>query len=223
MSSRSGSFSFSRPDLSRFLFDLYDYEPGLLRRLISARPHVCPFDHIERHIPQDARVLDVGCGNGALLAILLAAGRIKEAVGCDVHEGALASARTAADRTGRGNAVSFRRIQDFQELPDALFDVVTMVDVLHHVPDGARAQAVAQAIRRVAPGGVFLFKDMVEGPFWRKLAHNLDDLIFSGEWVKQVKTADVEKQVINAGFELVESKNIPRLFYGNTLRVLKRV
>lgn len=223
MSPSSGSFSYDRQDLSRFLYDLYDYEPGLLRRLISARPYVCPFDHIEKHVPQDAQVLDVGCGNGALLAILLASGRIAGGVGCDVNDAALASARTAADRTGRGACVAFRKIAGFDELPDASFDVVTMVDVLHHVPEDGRARAVDQSLRRVAPGGIFLFKDMVEKPFWRRLAHNLDDLLFSGEWVRQVKTDALESQVLEAGFRLVESACIPRVFYGNTLRVFQRV
>lgn len=223
MSARAGSFSFDRKDLSRFLFDLYDYEPKLLRKLISARPYVCPFEDIERHIPSNAKVLDVGCGNGALLAILLASGRISEAVGCDVHEGALASARKAAERAGNAGCVSFLKIGDFEALPADRFDVVTMVDVLHHVPEGERVKAVDEAIKRVGTGGIFLFKDMVESPFWRRLAHNIDDLIFSGEWVRQVKTAEVEAHVKAAGFVLVESLEIPRIFYGNTLRVFRRL
>ena len=223
MASSSQAFSFDRRDLSRFLFDLYDYEPKLLRRLISARPYVCPFDQIERHIPQGARILDVGSGNGALLAILLAAGRITEAVGCDVHEGALVSARRAAGRTGLAERVTFQQIGGFEELPAEQFDVVTMVDVLHHVAEAERASAVRQAIERVAPGGLFLFKDMVEAPFWRRLAHNLDDFIFSGEWVKQVRTAELRNEVLGAGFDMVEELVIPRLWYGNTLLVFRRV
>lgn len=223
MSSSSASFSYDRQSLSRFLYDLYDYEPKLLRRLISARPYVCPFDHLERHIPADAKLLDVGCGNGALLAILLASERIREGVGCDVNGDALASAKKAADRTGWGERVTFRRIGGFEELPDDCFDVVTMVDVLHHVPEADRAQAVTQCLRRVGPNGLFLFKDMVEKPFLRRLAHNLDDLLFSGEWVRQVKTEALEKQVEDAGFRLLKSEDIPRVFYGNTLRVFQRL
>ncbi|EAV43853.1 hypothetical protein SIAM614_12033 [Stappia aggregata IAM 12614] len=98
-----------------------------------------------------------------------------------------------------------------------------MVDVLHHVPEGKRVKAVDEAIKRVGTGGIFLFKDMVESPFWRRLAHNIDDLIFSGEWVRQVKTAEVEAHVKAAGFVLVESQEIPRIFYGNTLRVFRRL
>nr|WP_282449532.1 class I SAM-dependent methyltransferase [Roseibium sp. CAU 1639] len=194
-----------------------------MRRLISARPYVCPFDHLERHIPSDAKVLDVGCGNGALLAILLASERIRQGVGCDVNGDALASATKAAERTGRGERVTFRQIGGFEELPDDRFDVVTMVDVLHHVPEADRAQAVAQALRRVGPNGLFLFKDMVEKPFLRRLAHNLDDLLFSGEWVRQVKTAALEREVEAAGFRLLKSEDIPRVFYGNTLRVFQRL
>ncbi|ASP34115.1 hypothetical protein CHH27_13385 [Labrenzia sp. VG12] len=222
VASSSGTFSFDRRDLSRFLYDLYDYEPKLLRRLISARPYVCPFDEIERHVPPGARLLDVGSGNGSLLAILLAAGRIREAVGCDVHEGALVSARTAAGRTGHGEQVSFQKIGGFEDLPSDRFDVVTMIDVLHHIAEKDRARAVAQSLERVAPDGIFLFKDMVEGPFWRRLAHNLDDYIFSGEWVTQVKTAALRRQVLESGFDLVEEREIPRLWYGNTLLVFRR-
>ncbi|SFB92736.1 Methyltransferase domain-containing protein [Nocardioides terrae] len=114
----------------------------------------------------DERLLDIGCGRGAVLvaaARKLPAGR---ATGIDLwtadqsgnsRDATLANARAAgvADRVDV-------RTGDMTGLPfaDGSFDVVTAAMAIHNVPSSAgRLRAVDEALRVLRPGGRLLVAD----------------------------------------------------------------
>ncbi|ONI90382.1 SAM-dependent methyltransferase [Actinosynnema sp. ALI-1.44] len=93
------------------------------------------------------RWLDVGCGTGALSAVVLATAEPAEVVGVDPSEGFLATARTANPRA------EFR-LGDAAALPVASgeFGAVVSGLALNFMPDAARA--AAEFARAAAPSGV---------------------------------------------------------------------
>jgi ubiquinone/menaquinone biosynthesis C-methylase UbiE len=104
-------------------------------------------------IAPDDRVLDVGCGSGAVardVARRLDAGGT--VVGLDPSQTLLDVAHSLASREGLAERIEFR-VGDARALPtaDADFDVALAATVLSHVPDGERA--VAEMARAVRPGG----------------------------------------------------------------------
>jgi SAM-dependent methyltransferase len=218
----SSSDALTPKTLSGFFFDLYDDAPRPLRMLIAARPYVCPYDKLVSFVPQGATVLDFGCGTGTLLAVLAAIGRLGHGIGCDVSPAPLAAARTAAARIGAADRLDFVPIKDVGSAPEGPFDVVAMIDVLHHIPPAERARAIAAAASRTAPGGVFIYKDMTDRPLWRRFAHSLDDLVFSHELVRQVRKGEVEAWAVQSGLALEHAEYIPRLVYGHQLRVFRK-
>lgn len=92
------------------------------------------------------RLLEVGCGGGALLPEFSAAGHA--VVGLESSERALATARRVADATGGGYAVLGRPDEAW---PQA-FDLVCAFDVLEHIEDDAGA--LDQWLGWVRPGGL---------------------------------------------------------------------
>jgi SAM-dependent methyltransferase len=126
----------------------------------------------------DERVLDMGCGRGAVL--IAAARRLPrgEAVGVDLWsadqsgnrpEAALANAAAAgvADRidvrTGDMTALPF---------PDDSFDVVTSAMAIHNISSAeGRRRALDEAIRVLRPGGRLFVAD--PAPFVRRYAAHL--------------------------------------------------
>lgn len=95
------------------------------------------------------RVLDVGCQCGAL-AVALSEGGAR-VTGLDVDEPLLEGARARAKGYGVG-ATFVRGVAERLPFDDRSFDLVTMVDVIEHVEDSARA--IAECARVLAPGGV---------------------------------------------------------------------
>ncbi len=99
------------------------------------------------------RVLDVGCGSGAVTRML--AQRVApagKAVGLDASGELLKVAREIAKEAGLGTILEFKE-GDCRALPfpDASFDAVVAATALSHVPDAARA--LAEMVRVTRPGG----------------------------------------------------------------------
>jgi len=76
----------------------YTNGPFLLRKMQHWRPHICPFEVLVRFVPQGCSLLDVGCGSGLFIFLLLGLDRDIRAVGIDSSSQALAMARRAASK-----------------------------------------------------------------------------------------------------------------------------
>ncbi|WFG43786.1 class I SAM-dependent methyltransferase [Pseudonocardia alni] len=102
------------------------------------------FDRVLAGAGPGSRLLDVGCGAGRLLADAAAAGLA--VTGVDTEPRALA----AAERAAPGADL---RVADAHELPfaDDAFDLVTLVQVLEHLPNPVLA--LRGAGRVCAPSG----------------------------------------------------------------------
>jgi ubiquinone/menaquinone biosynthesis C-methylase UbiE len=110
------------------------------------------------------RALDVGCGTGALAARLAEAGY--DVAGVDPSNGMLDVLRRRAPDV---NAVQASGTE--LPFPDASFDLVYTVAVLHHVADPVAVRATLQEMVRVArPGGYVLVWDHnPRNPYWGRL------------------------------------------------------
>ncbi len=107
------------------------------RRIIRAELDRLP-------LPQDARILDAGCGSGRTLEELVDYG---EVAGIELNEDAaeVARAREVAE-------VLVGRLEELPWPPDT-FDLITCLDVIEHTPDD---RATLRELRRVGKPGGFL-------------------------------------------------------------------
>ncbi len=113
---------------------------------------------IEKLLPRDLTLADIGCGTGSLTFELARfAGKV---IGVDLSSEMLRRARALAKEQEIGN-VEFRQ-GDALKLPLATHsvDAAFCVMVLHFLPDPARA--VAGLCRITRPGGTVIVVDLVE-------------------------------------------------------------
>jgi tRNA (uracil-5-)-methyltransferase TRM9 len=110
------------------------------------------------HIPQRARVLDVGCGNGRLALLLDRERPGVTYLGIDATPALIEAARAQADKLV-GVAAEFR-IADIarpgwsEALSGMSFDRIVALAVLHHVPSfDLRLQVVRESARLLEFGG----------------------------------------------------------------------
>ena len=100
-----------------------------------------------------ARVVDVGCGGGLLSESLAARGA--DVLGIDASEETLAAARTHLDVSGLDVEYRATTAEALAESMPGRFDLVTCMELVEHVPDGA---ALVSACARLArPGGTIVF------------------------------------------------------------------
>jgi SAM-dependent methyltransferase len=114
------------------------------------------------------RVLDLGCGDGRLAALVLDAYPGSTAVGVDMSETMLAA---AARRFGgpAGGPVELVELRMEDPLPtahpfDEPFDAIVSSFAIHHLPDDRKRSLYAEAAARLAPGGVLANLDVVASP-----------------------------------------------------------
>jgi ubiquinone/menaquinone biosynthesis C-methylase UbiE len=105
------------------------------------------------NISAGERVLDVGCGSGAVTReIARRVGSTGLAVGLDPSPALLAVARGLAHETGLGGHVEFHEGDALRlPFPDRSFDAAVCVTVLSHVPKGEAA--IPELVRVLRSGG----------------------------------------------------------------------
>ncbi len=103
-------------------------------------------------IAPGSKVLDLGCGQGLLAALLLAANR-----GCKVHGIELMPADVERARAALGDAARIDR----GDIRDAAFgnpDVAVILDVLHYIDRAAQESVLRRLREALAPGGLLLLR-----------------------------------------------------------------
>jgi len=116
-------------------------------------------DRVAALTPPGARVLDVGCGPGRLLAELAARRPDTALTGVDVSERMVEIATARLARVAPGAGVLVGDVAALP-LPDASADVVTAVLTAHHWEDVRRG--VAEMARVLAPGGRVVVVELLE-------------------------------------------------------------
>jgi 2-polyprenyl-3-methyl-5-hydroxy-6-metoxy-1,4-benzoquinol methylase len=208
--------------LSAVSRQLFVAGPLLKRKLQHWRPYICPFGEILRHVPRDAQVLDIGCGGGLLLG-LLARLRGVSGVGFDMSPDAIEVARQMASRQPDfAGKLQFHVLRAQEDWPTTNAGVVTIVDVMHHVPPDAIASVLTKTFSHVPPGGRLIYKDMASRPLWRATHNRLHDLLVARQWIHYVDSNQVVRLAEQAGLQCIHATTINCGPYGHELRVFDR-
>ena len=108
------------------------------------------------------RILDLGCGDGRLTALLLAEYPASTATCVDLSDTMLDAARERFDGDDR---VSFVQHRLDEPLPfDGPFDAIVSSLAIHHVTDERKRTLYAECAGLLAPGGVFANLEIVASP-----------------------------------------------------------
>jgi SAM-dependent methyltransferase len=119
-------------------------------------------------IPDGARLVDLGCGQGVLEALLAAARaehelgawpaawppppRLESVLGVDLRRRAIAAARVALGERARFE------VGDVRQAAIPPCDAIAILDVLHYLPPEDQERALARCAAALAPGGVLLLR-----------------------------------------------------------------
>ena len=189
-------------------------------------------------IPDRARLVDLGCGQGLLLALLVAAigafGRAEwpagwpppprpvSMVGFDVGQRAIALARMALASHARIGRADLRTV----ELPAC--DAIAIIDVLHYVDAAAQEAALAKCAAALDVGGVLLLRVGDAGAGWRfaltRIADQLATLARDRTWPRlhSRRLADWIALIERLGFEVQSQPARAGTPFANFLLIARR-
>ena len=167
-------------------------------------------DRTRAWLPEGADVLELGCGTGT--TALKLAGDVGRLTATDFSPQMIAIAQAKPNPTGRVKFLTATA----ETAPQGPFDAVLAFSFLHLVPDLPGTLAAAHA--RLKPGGVLISKTgcvRYGNPFIPLMIKAMQ-LIGKAPFVQMLSTEDIEAQITQAGFEIVETgtfnKGLPARF-----------
>jgi len=139
-------------------------------------------DLVLSHVPEwsaEEKALDIGCGDGALAIRIAASHPNAHVLGVDKWGANWEFSRRRCEGNAAAEGVAERvsfEDADAASLPfdDATFDVVVSNFVFHEVQNVRdKRRLLAEALRVLKPGGVFVFQDLF---LWKRIYGPIDDL-----------------------------------------------
>ena len=129
------------------------YPPRASLSWLRARAERSEFARLlDRAIPSDARIVEVGCGTGQMSLYLARADRL--VIGADLTRASLRLAVDAAQRFELNRVQFIETDLHNPGLRAGAFDAVYSSGVLHHTPDPSAA--FARIVRLARPGGIIV-------------------------------------------------------------------
>jgi 2-polyprenyl-6-hydroxyphenyl methylase/3-demethylubiquinone-9 3-methyltransferase len=166
---------------------------GPLERPVAELYRACFLDlgrlaaTVRRWAPAPESVLEVGCGEGALLERLARAYPAARLTGIDITP--------RAGRLFRGDRgrVEFHRatVEEFVPAHLGRFDLALTGDVLHHVPWPLHERFLAEAARALRPGGRLVVKDWERRPNLAHLLGYCSDRYLTGDRIRYATAAEL--------------------------------
>jgi len=180
----------------------------------KARPLICPFDPILDAIPGRSAVFDIGCGSGFLLGLIAERKTPKSLAGAEIDQKLVEAARNYLRDKSEKIPVSvnlFDGITLPAEVSNA--DIVTLVDVLHHVPPDQQVAFLQTTFQRMRPGAVFILKDIDAGRRVLCLANKFHDLVVTGSPGNELPKNRTKEILECAGFQILSAGEERKLWY----------
>lgn len=141
------------------------------------------------------RVLEIGCGRGVGMEILLSLDA-DHVTGFDLDPRMVALAAQRLTKYGERARV-FVGDAEAIDAPDASFDAVVDYGVIHHIPGWQKA--LKEIARVLKPGGTFYFEDLLKGlistwPAPVFFDHPQATQFYGGEFRSELETAGLRAQ-----------------------------
>jgi 2-polyprenyl-3-methyl-5-hydroxy-6-metoxy-1,4-benzoquinol methylase len=116
----------------------------------------------------------------------------------------------------------FLQVDIADRWPCGLFDVVSLIDILHHIPPAGQKSIFLKAASSVRPGGLLIYKDMADRPVLHALMNRLHDLLVAKQWIHYVPIRRIDEWAAEAGLAVIHEEEILRLWYHHEVRVYAR-
>ncbi len=164
--------------LSKIPPELFNLYSDLGRKVVlyaRMRWRLCPFEEIEKHVPKEGRIIDIGCGYGLLANFLALRSAKRHLTGIDLSAGRIRIAERTADPRGR---VQFK-LMNALDLRLGEYDTVVMSDFLHHIDFEAQEELLTRCYQELPGGSFLIIQEVNDRPRWKYWFAITNDIILN--------------------------------------------
>lgn len=152
------------------------------------------------------RVLDIGCGLGAIDVLLVIRHGAAQVTGIDLDPGLIGKAQARIAAAGLDDRIHTRVVQPGSlDYPDQSVDVVFSKDSIVQIPD--KASLFAECHRVLKPGGCLVASDWLRGRAGAYSAQMLEYFRLEGITYNMASGADTRAALAAAGFSDIELRD----------------
>ncbi|MHC4153080.1 MAG: class I SAM-dependent methyltransferase [Planctomycetota bacterium] len=166
------------------------------------------------YIPQGNSVLDIGCGTGLWLFLLTHFKMISRGIGIDINPDKI---KIANSMKTSGDNLEFLELQSENKWQEGLYDCITMIDVLHHVPTDKQKDFLTKfkktRVKRI------VFKDIDPEAKIKCFMNSIHDLLLSKRLPHYCKKEKVVEWLQEMGYGIIYVGRHDMLWYSHYLIV----
>jgi cyclopropane fatty-acyl-phospholipid synthase-like methyltransferase len=181
-------------------------------------------EEIGQYLPQNGRILDIGCGFGlfTLYYALLSPGR--RFVSIDVSRSRIDTARSASRQLDLLERVSFENRSAESLTTQALpCDAAYMLDLMHHLPRAWHRPLLDSIFQHLASDGILIVKDIATVPRWKMAFTWILDMLMSPQQPPgYIDTKSMRELLESVGFDVKIHALLDILPYPHVLYVCRK-
>jgi len=183
------------PDLFRF------YSRQGLRVALYAylRWRLCPFEQIEKYIPKEGRVIDIGCGYGLLANFLTLKSNRRDVTGVDLSGKRIDIAQKTTDNR---NKIRFKLV-NVLDLQLGKYRAMVMSDFLHHIDYKTQEELLVRCYQKIPPGGLLIIEEVDNKPLCKYWFNTIVDRMLNiGEGIFFRNQREFQELLERIGFKV---------------------
>jgi len=194
--------------------------PMFAKLYLKLRPLIVPFGNVEKYVPKKGNVVDIGCGYGIFANYLALQSTNRNVVGIDLNEKRISLANKIYSNLPNLNFIC----GDITNIQIPSTDVITVIDVLHHIPTAdLQVKFLNSCYAALSNGGKLIVKDVDTRPMWKYLFNFIHDFLMTrGEPVLYQDQKTVNKFLNQIGFKVEKILKIRNYPYAHILYVANK-
>ena len=138
----------------------------------------CPFREIDKIIPEEGKILDLGCGFGASALFFSISGAHRKVAGLDCEAGRISIAKEYA-RTKNINNCVFLKGDILDCDYGGAYDCILLVDVLYQLELKEKAKVIEKCYNALNKDGSLIIKEIGRRPFWKLIFCLLQETVIA--------------------------------------------
>ena len=147
--------------------------------LQKLRKYIYPRNIILDLIPTDAKILDLGCGQGDIFELLKNKKNVQYYKGIDP--------KLKFESINKNFELLTLKIENV--ITDiSKFNCILMIDVLHHIKKNDQKSLIEKIINQLSAGSFLIYKDISNRNKFFSLMNKLHDLIYNREFINYYET-----------------------------------